>query len=292
MPAKKGGFQLTGDDIELVKFIHEYRLATVDHLGALSGRRAKKVHGRLLKLVQQGYLARIARPQQKYCYVLGKGAVGVLVEQGLASRELLEWRLRHQELRPLFLDHLLLITDIHTRLTLASRTSHLTLVEWRQDQGLWDSAPVVVNGDQTSLPVRPDAYFILEDSERPLGRNRVSFFLEADRSTTTHRRFQNKVLAYWSYLTNGLQKEKLGVPNFRVATVTLTAERARGLCDATREVLPAEAGKYFLFAPLTLASLEKPEPIFNAVFYSPRDSEQHPLIPRVAQPLTAAGGGA
>lgn len=290
MPATREGFQFTDDDATLVKYVHECRLATVDHLAALTERRPKDVHRRVLKLATRKYLHTLKRRPQKFVYALGKEGISVLVERGVASRELLEWRLRHEELKDLFLDHELLVTDVHVCLAAASRTSHLTLVEWRQDRGLWDCAPVAIDNERTMLPVRPDAYFMLEDRERLPGKNRVSFFLEADRSTTTHRRFQNKVLAYWSYLTNGLQKNKLGIPNFRVATVTLTAERAKGLCDAAREVLPSEAGKYFLFAPVTVAALEHPAPIFDAVFFSPRDAEQHPLIPRAAQPLTAAGG--
>ena len=292
MPATKAGFEFTDDDATLVKYIHECRFSTVDHLAALTERRAKDVHRRLHKLVPRNYLRAIIRRPQKTLYTTGKEGISVLVEHGVASRELLEWRVRNEEMKDLFLNHAILVSDIYVRLAVASRTSNLKLVEWRQDRGLWDSAPVVIDGEQTTLPVRPDAYFILEDKERLPGKNRVSFFVEADRSTTTHRRFQNKLVAYWSYLTHALQKEKLGVPHFRVATITLTAERAKGLCEAAREVLPSEAGKYFLFAPIGIASLENPAPIFGSVFLSPRDAEQHSLIPPAAHPLTAAGAGA
>ena len=294
MPATKEGFQFTDDDAMLVQHIHECRLATVDHLAALTERRPKDVHRRLFRLASRHYLQVINRRPQKSVYAIGKEGISVLVERGVAPRELLEWRLRHAELKDLFLDHELLITDVYTRLTAASRTSHLKLITWRQDRGLWDFAPVVEDGERNMLPVRPDAYFVLEDSERPQGKNHRSFFLEADRSTTTHRRFQLKLLAYWSYLQNGLHTKKLGLTgSFYVVTVTLTDERAAGLCAAAREVLPDEADKFFLFTSLPKIPLHTPAPIMGDVFLSPRDYDEgrrYPLIRRAAQPLTATDG--
>jgi hypothetical protein len=290
MPATKDGFAFTDNDAAIVTYIHECRFATVDHLAALTGREAKDVHRRLFRLEKRKYLHQLKRRSKKTVYSLHKEGISVLVERGVAPRELLEWRIRHENVKDLFIDHALLISDVYTFLTVASRTSQLKLAEWRQDRGLFDSAPVVVDGERDMLPIRPDAFFVLEDTGRPSGANRLAFFLEADRSTTTHRRFKDKALAYWSYLQNGLQKKKLGVPGFRVATVTLNAERAKGLCDAVQEVLPREAGKFFLFAPVDVASFDTPAMIFDPVFISPRDREQkYALFAPADRPLTATG---
>lgn len=99
------GFQLTPSDIEMIRTVYEYRFLRIEHVSALMNRSYKKAHGRLLKLVQNHFLARIELPFQKHIYVIGRAGISVLVEQGIASRELIEWRLRHHELKELFLKH-------------------------------------------------------------------------------------------------------------------------------------------------------------------------------------------
>jgi hypothetical protein len=66
MPAKNG-FQLQGSDIELLHFVHELRIATIDHLAALSGRSVRALWGRLHKLTERRYLTSVARFMQKPC---------------------------------------------------------------------------------------------------------------------------------------------------------------------------------------------------------------------------------
>ena len=53
------------------------------------------------------------------------------------------------------------------------------------DEGKQIGAMVDDHDGRKKLPVRPDAFFALEDSERPTGANQMHFFLEADRSTGT-----------------------------------------------------------------------------------------------------------
>ena len=277
------GFQLTAADVAMIRLVHEYRMLHIEHLSAITNRSYKKVHGRLLKLVQNHFLGRIELPFQKHIYVIGREGINVLVEQGIASRELIEWRLRHHELKELFLRHQLMLVDVHCMLELASRGSSVQLVAWREGKELWDSVSVWQNHERVNLPVCPDAFFVLQDNTRPEGRNRLNFFVEADRSTTTHKRFQQKLIAYWQYLQDGLHTRKYGIKSFRVVTLALTWDRAMGLNAAAREVLPAEALKYFLFASLEDFSLANPEPILADVFCSPRDSEKsalrHRLVP-------------
>ena len=277
------GFQLTHSDIGMIRCIYQYRLLHIDHLSALSGRSYKKVHGRLLKLVQSHFLARIELPFQKHIYVLGREGINVLVEQGIASRELIEWRLRHHELKELFLKHELMLVDLHCMLDLAGGNSCITLNAWREGKSLWDTVTVWRDHGQVSLPVCPDAFFVLQDNARPEGRNRLNFFLEADRSTTTHKRFQNKIIAYWQYLEDGLHTRKYGITTCRVVTFTLTQERAMNLCAAARDVLPPAALKYFLFASADALMPASSNPILSAVFISPRDRDRsdlrHRLVP-------------
>ena len=82
----RSGLQLTPSDIAMIRSVFEYRTLHIDHLSALTNRSYKKVHGRLLKLVQNHFLARFELPFQKHIYVIGREGINVLVDQGIASR--------------------------------------------------------------------------------------------------------------------------------------------------------------------------------------------------------------
>jgi hypothetical protein len=275
------GLALTAGDTEIFRLVSEYRFLRREHLCALTSRPEKRLHRRIYKLVERGYLARIRLPQQKHIYALGRAAIPVLVEKGIASPEILTQRLRTHELKELFLKHEMLIVDIHVILSLAARDGPIQLVDWREGRELHDSVTIADYTGQTRLPVCPDAFFILEDSRRSVGANRAHFFLEADRSTATQTRFQEKLKAYWHYLEQGGHTKKYSIKNFRMLTITLTSERAQNLCSLAVTVLPDRAKKYFLFASIKMFSINDPAPILGDVFLSPRDggAGRFPLIP-------------
>ena len=136
------GFALVSGDLNIFKLIYECRFLRREHLSALTQRPAKRLHRRLFKLVQNGYLTTIRLPQQKHIYGLGKAALPLLVEQGMADPEILAQRLRIHELKELFLKHEMMIVDIHVMLALASSTGDLRLCAWREGRELYDSVPV------------------------------------------------------------------------------------------------------------------------------------------------------
>jgi hypothetical protein len=235
-----------------------------------------------LKLIERHYLARIVLPTQKHIYTLGRAAAPALVEQGIASKELIDFRLRHHELKELFLKHALMIVEIHAALELAARNSPIKLVAWKEGQELHDSINVSERGQQRRLPVRPDGFFTLQDTNRPPDKNRLHFMLEADRSTTTQSRFKDKIVAYWNYLQSGKQEGKYGIKHFRVVTVTLTNERAANLAQMAVEVTPPQLRKFFLFTSCKQFSLGNPTPILSDIFTTPRDleTERARLVPQ------------
>jgi hypothetical protein len=263
------GFQLTAQDIRLIRAVFDYRFLHIDHVSALVDRSYKKVHGRLLKLVRNRFLARIEFPFQKHIYVIGREAVDLLVEQGIAPRELMEFRLRHQELKELFLRHQLLLVDLRCILELACRGTSIRIATWREGKELWDRVVTWQDRKRVELPVCPDTFFTLEEGSRPAGRNCLNFFLEADRSTTTHKRFQQKLFAYRQYLEDGRQTLKYGIKTFRVVTFTLTERRAYALSAAASDVLPENMFKHFLFASVEGLSIAEPRPILSDIFVAP-----------------------
>src|ERR1700674_5627566 len=257
MPANNG-FELQDSDIELLHSVHELRLATIDHLAALSGRSVRALWGRLLKLKERRYLASMARFMQKQVYAIGSEAAPILIEHGYAQRDLAAKRLRHHELTEIGIRHSLFIADIHTRMLLLTRSAPIKLDHWQEGSALWDS--VVAQGDQPAIPVRPDAYFILKHANRPEGKDKFHVFLEADRSTMSHERMATKIAGYVAYYEQEAYRQKYpGMRAFIVATVTQTRERAEELRKDLHPLIPRAASRdAYLFIPfedLKLAAL-------------------------------------
>jgi hypothetical protein len=280
---KKDGFILTEGDLEIFKLIYQHRFLRREHISALTGRPPKRLHRRLFKLVANGYLAVMVKlPQQKHIYALAMRAMPVLVEAGIAGTDVLRARLRAHELKPLFLAHEMMIVDLHVMLTLATRDEAIQLLSWEEGRELFDSVTVSEMGLVEKIPIRPDAFFTLEDSRRPPGANQSHFFLEADRSTATHTRFKEKMAGYWNYLMQGLHTKKYGIKSFRVLTITLTDARTENLCTLANALLPERAHRYYLFTSLKHFTLANPSPLLQDVFLSARSagtSTRHPLVP-------------
>ena len=281
------GIVLTAADLDIFRLVLEHRFLRREHLQALTGRTGKPMHRRLLKLQQHGYLTIAMRlPKQKFVYGLTAASISELVAAGVATPDLLDERLRTHELTELFLRHEMMIVDIHTAMNLASAEGPLRLLKWQEGRMLWDSVDIVDRGNSIRLPIRPDAFFTLEDSRRPEGKY-AHFALEADRSTTNHLRFGEKIRAYWRYIEEGLHEKKFGVKRFRVLTITLTAARAENLSSLAKTILPERGWKYFFFGSLQPFSLKNPTPIFDEVWISPRTPERQPLV---AEPKALAEG--
>jgi Replication-relaxation len=200
----------------------------------------------------------VASIMQKQVYALGSEARPLLVEQRYAPRDFAERRLRHNELTEIGIRHSLFVPDIHTRVLLLTRSGPITLAYWHEGSALWDS--VVPRRDDPAIPIRPDAYFVLEHCERSGRKNKFHVFLEADRSTMSHERMATKVAGYVAYYEQGAYREKYrGMRAFIVATVTQTHERAEELRKDLHPLVPHAASRdAYLFIPfedLTLQSL-------------------------------------
>ncbi len=223
MPATTG-FQLVPGDLFILRNVHELRLATIEHMAALSGRSYKRTQERLAKLEERGYLACVARRPHKHVYVIGREGVGVLIEHGFAPRELALKRLRQTELKELGIRHAIFITDIHVRLIRLTPARSLTLANWTEGPSLWDT---VTTSDNVQVPIRPDARFTVAEAA---GKGRAHFFLEADRGTMAHSRMREKIMGYAAYFQQQKHLKKYeGMKLFRVATITETRGRANEL---------------------------------------------------------------
>jgi Replication-relaxation len=256
MPAKDG-FELQDGDIELLHFLHQLRIATIDHLSALSGRSVRALWGRLHKLRERRYLATAARFMQKQVYAIGSQGIPVMIEHGYAPQGLAKKRLRHHELTEIGIRHSLFIADVHTRVLLLTETGLITLSHWDEGAALWDAVP---RDGEAAIPVRPDAYFVLTHAGLPEGKNKFHIFLEADRSTMSHERMAAKIAGYVAYYDQRLHARKYpGMRSFLVATMTETRARAEGLRKDLHPLIPHAASRdaylFTAFEDLTLATL-------------------------------------
>ena len=245
----KKGFELQDHDIELLYFVYELRIATIDHLAALSGRSVRALWGRLLKLKERRYLASVARFMQKHVYAIGSAARPVLVEHGYAPRDFAARRLRHHELTEIGIRHSLFVAEIHARMMLLTRSGPITLTHWQEGSTLWDT--VIPRRDDAAIPIRPDAYFVLEHAERSGRKNKFHIFLEADRSTMSHERMAAKIAGYVAYYEQRAYRRKYpGMRAFIVATVTQTRERTEELRKGLHPLIPHAASRdAYLFIP-------------------------------------------
>lgn len=250
-------FQFNDRDADIVHYVHQLRLATLDHLAALTNRSYKTLERRVPKLREERYLLRLRPRPHKGIYVTGPNAVPVLIEHGYARADLATQRPRAQELTDFGIRHSLFIADIHARLILATRTGPIRLAHWAEGPSLWDSA--APRAGEPTLPVRPDGYLTLTHTKLPDTKNIFHVFLEADRSTMAHTRMATKIAAYLAYHhSNGYARRYPGMRSFIVAMVTKTRQRADELRNDLMPLIPTGARDAYRFIPfedLTLPSL-------------------------------------
>jgi hypothetical protein len=247
-------FQFTKRDAEIVHYVHELSVATLDHLAALTNRSHKTLERRVPKLRDARYLRCIKPRPHKGLYVVGPEGAEVLIQGGYAAHELVRKRRREAEWKDLTIPHALLVASIHTRLLLLSKESPIRLAHWKHDgPELWDSVQTPRDG---KLPVRPDAYFALQHAERPAGRNKLHFFLEADTGTMSHARIALKIKAYAAYHEQQRHVAKFGIDYFQVAVVTQTAARAENLREQLHVTMSAAQQRAYHFLPLEMLTLD------------------------------------
>jgi hypothetical protein len=242
------GFQFNERDTEIVEYVYQLRLATLEHLAALTNRSAKALERRLPKLRDHRYLVSLKPRPHKGLYIVGRQGVSALVAGGYAPQELLNKRRRETEWKDLMMPHALLISSIHTKLLLLSRHGPVKLNHWqRDDRGLWDTVETPNDG---KLPVRPDAYFAFQAIERPQAKSRFHFFLEADVGTMSHTRMAKKIAAYAAYHQQQRHVAKFGINYFQVAVITQSKARAENLQSELYPTMSAAQRRAYHFISL------------------------------------------
>jgi len=247
-------FQFNTRDAEIVHYVYQLRVATLDHLATLTNRSEKTLERRLPKLRDERYLVRLKPRPQKGLYVVGPRGVSALIEGGYAPQELADRRRRETEWKDLMIPHTLLVASIHAKLLVLSRHGTAKLVDWRHDDpSMWDS---VLTPNDGKLPVRPDAYFVLQNNGLPLV-NLSHFFLEADVGTMSHTRITQKLKAYAAYHEQQRHVAKFGIRYFHVVVVTQTKTRAKNLREELHSPMSAAQRRAYHFISLDELSADE-----------------------------------
>jgi Replication-relaxation len=262
---------LTSRDLLILRAVHRHRLLRSTHLIALLDGSQQTTLRRLQLLFHHGYLDRppaqldwYAQGSEPLVYALGSQGAAVLASEGERGGAL-RWD-KNRNVSRQFLRHTLAVAEAMVAVEVACRDTEG--VAFIRPEEVLAAAPEATRrlrmpfrwqvevseaGKLHRLGVEPDRVFGLHFKGEPEHRRWAYFFLEADRGTMPVTRkglgqtsFRRKLLGYQETWRQGLHRRHLGLPNFRVLTVTTNEERMRNLVAACRSL--GGGARLFLFA--------------------------------------------
>src|SRR5213594_3891944 len=183
--------QLTERDQHIIQHVHRHRFLRSSHIVALTSGSAQQTVRRLQLLYHHGYLER-PRAQIDYFHrggsrplVYGLGNKGVPFMRREKAVSHLDWQTKNRSVGRVFLEHALLVSDVHVRIELACRQGRVRLLSAdeflfphhtrkRREPIQWS----VNFENKTKLGLIPDRVFALEFPNQPEDRRRAFYFLE------------------------------------------------------------------------------------------------------------------
>lgn len=265
--------------------IARLRLATAAQLIALDGGSEQNVSRMLLELWENSYVERLIgqldsrflyKGSLPLCYGLSRKAVRLLRKHGVSiGRRMVDGIDKERDAGWRFIEHRVSISDFMVKLELAARDRtdiellpRSTIVEVSsrstRDRRVRLSAKVRTEHGQRILSVDPDEVFGL----RYVESEEESYFLfELDRGEMPVQRysrkdqtyFAKKMMVYYEANKAGEHLRELGIPHFRVATVTTTMQRVEQMVEAQKALTGGRGSNLFLF--IDGGSLAKSNPL-------------------------------
>jgi hypothetical protein len=269
---------LTERDLCILKLLDAYRFLNTPQIQALVGGSKHNVSERLLRLFQHGYLDRPAHQRElridgyrHLVHALSQRGAALLAErlgdESYVSHHLAE---NNKTTKRMHLAHTLMVSQFRACLTLACRAhADFTLVSWETPERAL--MRFLIAGQR--VPVIPDAYFVLEDSDG----HAAHFYLEADRGTMTQKRFLRKLQAYWRF--RHIDSDLLFPRSFRVVTIAPSQERTKNLTATAKDADSKRKGSLmFYFAVQDACTLQHSEAVLDYIWHSPADNKLHSLL--------------
>jgi hypothetical protein len=278
-------FRITPRDLTLLSNLARLRLASGEQLAALDGGSGQNVSRALLVLWEHDYVERLLGQVERrllykgsfpIIYGLTRPGAWLLRKHGYDVRRRLLYETDKQRRAGWrFIEHRVGITDFMVQLELACRTRQdLTLIERKEvvetsartnrDRRVRLTAKIWIDGARSPVSVDPDEFFGLRFRENSEERY---FMFELDRGempVIRHKSkeqtyFAKKLMVYHEANRVGEHVRGLGIPNFRVATVTTSAERVAQMIEAQNEITNGRGSNMFLF--VDRASLAASNPL-------------------------------
>jgi hypothetical protein len=276
--------RITPRDLALLANLARLRLASGEQLAALDGGSEQNVSRSLLALWEHDYVERLLGQMDRrllykgsfpIIYSLTRPGAWLLRRHGYDVRRRLLYETDKQRRAGWrFIEHRVGITDFMVRLELACRgRNDLSLIERKdigesapkthRDRRLRLTAKVRIDGAPKTLSVDPDEFFALRFEN--VGDDRY-FMLELDRGgmpIVRHKSkeqtyFAKKMLTYYEANRAGEHVRELGIPNYRVATVTTSPERVRQMITAQWEMTNGRGSNMFLFCDQAALAASNP----------------------------------
>lgn len=279
--------QLTDRDRTIIRLVHRHRFLSSRQIIALVGDSQLQVLRRLKLLYHHGFLERpraqlqyYDRPGTRPIVYGGSAKGGMLLKQELGDSLL--WSEKNRTIGQIFLEHALLISETMVSIELACRKHGVRLLYEDTLDLPMEKQPfqwrVKIQGGM-NLGVIPDQVFALEYPDQAGQTQRAYFFLEADRGTMPVVRknlfqtsFRRKLLAYEATWMNKVHQRHLGIPHFRVITVTTIATRVQSLLEACSQLKRGHG--LYLFADQSVLKKD----LFSAVWHNGKTDELSPLL--------------
>lgn len=326
--------RITPRSIEIIDIIYRYRFIPTSLIVQLVDGDMRTTERHLQNLYHQGLVNRWAFPSTFYptefnYYLDDKRALALLINEKGYGPEKLDFEIikrnrekRYSEItmsremiklqgRLMHLHHELMISRFHFMLEKACEKSggKVRLLGFYQGSSLWNTVEVAKvfydannnlheSGDTEILPHRPDAFFALYFADRDGEDQTQYFFYEADRKTTSIKKFNKKLRAHFHYIVKQKRHaEDYGVKRIRAVLIESIEDYwTNQLRLHTRH--PVVSGNkpspLFLFTTSDLVFerpvkvkikgvekeipiyLEKPELVFGKIWASPLDDDEKP----------------
>ncbi len=275
--------RLTERDHKIIRLIHRHRFLRSHQIVALTSGSAQNLSRRLQWLFHHGYLE---RPRAQLQYYERTGSQPIAYGLGNKAGSLLnlqpsEWGEKNRAIGRMYLAHALLVSEVMVSLELACRRHGIRLL-YEDELGLPVPHPLqwrVKLRDGTKLGAIPDRVFALEYPDSAGQMQRAYFFLEADlgtmpviRRNLAQTSIFRKLLAYEATWTNKVHQRHLGIPRFRVLTVTPSADRVQSMLAACAQLQRGHG--LFLFADQSVLQQD----LLSAVWLCCKDGTRSALI--------------
>lgn len=266
----------TARDREIVTAVFTHRALTSDQVALLLWGQPKastRCRLRLRFLSENGYRERSEQPvtlsevRRPLVYFLApEGLTLAVAQMGLDPADI-DWKPSYNNVKWLFVDHLLATNDIRVRLEYSAPRAGLTITTWHDDKTL--SRQLIhdrvfvehpKDGRQT-VSVGPDGYFAIT---APDGVTQHRVFIEADRGTVPLSRWKEKVTAYLAYFRSRAFVDRYHANKpFRVLTVTTSPQRLAHMKAVTEEA----AGRSWFWSSTYEAIADPDRLLFVPVWY-------------------------